>query len=112
MKEYAMTINLKDDPEKIEQYKAYHRQVWPEVLSCLKAVGITRMNIYLLGRRMFMIMETVDTFEPERDFSRLEEMHPRYKEWQALMNTFQERVPEAGEGEHWAMMEKVFELSS
>ena len=110
MKEYALTINLKDDPEKIEQYKAYHRAIWPEVLDCLKKVGITKMDIYLLGRRMFMIMEATDEFEPERDFERLEEMHPRYKEWQELMNTFQERVPEAKAGEHWAVMEKVFEL--
>ena len=109
MQEYALTINLKDDPDKIEQYKAYHRNVWPEVLQSLKAVGITKMQIYLLGRRMFMLMEAVDTFEPARDFKRLEE-NPRYREWQELMNTFQERVPEAKPGEHWAAMEKVFEL--
>jgi L-rhamnose mutarotase len=67
------------------------------------------MEIFLLGRRMFMIMETVDTFDPLRDFKRLE-ASPRYREWQELMNTFQERVPEARPGEHWAAMEKVFEL--
>ena len=72
MKEYALTINLKDDSEKIEQYKAYHRAIWPEVLDCLKKVGITKMDIYLLGRRMFMIMEATDEFEPERDFERLD----------------------------------------
>jgi L-rhamnose mutarotase len=109
MKEYALTINLKDDPDKIEQYKAYHRAVWPEVLQSLKAIGITKMQIYLLGRRMFMLMEAADTFEPARDFKQLED-NPRYREWQELMNTFQERVPEAKAGEHWAAMEKVFEL--
>jgi L-rhamnose mutarotase len=109
MKEYALTINLQDDPAKIEAYKAYHRAVWPEVLQALKTSGITKMEIFLLGRRMFMIMESVDTFVPERDFKRLEES-PRYREWQELMNTFQERVPEAKAGEHWAAMEKVFEL--
>jgi L-rhamnose mutarotase len=109
MKEFALTINLQDDPDKIEQYKAYHRNVWPEVLQALKAVGITKMDIYLLGRRMFMLMEAVDEFDPARDFKRLEET-PRYREWQELMNTFQERVPEAKPGEHWAAMEKVFAL--
>ena len=39
MKEYALTINLKDDPDLIEQYKVYHRNVWPEVLAGLKVRG-------------------------------------------------------------------------
>ena len=109
MKEYALTINLQDDPAKIEAYKAYHRAVWPEVLQALKTSGVTKMEIFLLGRRLFMIMETVDAFDPAHDFKRLEES-PRYREWQELMNTFQERVPEAKAGEHWATMEKVFAL--
>lgn len=110
MKEYALTINLKDDPQLIEEYKEYHRNVWPEVLENLREIGITRMQIYLLGRRMFMKMEAVDSFEPVRDFKQVEEMSARYREWQTLMNNFQERVPEAQPDEHWAAMEKVFEL--
>ena len=38
MKEFALTINLKDDPQLIEQYKEYHRNVWPEVLACIKSI--------------------------------------------------------------------------
>ncbi len=60
---------------------------------------------------MFMIRQAVDEFEPERDFKRLDDMPPRYKAWQELMDTFPERVPEAKEGEHWAEMEKVFDLN-
>ena len=62
------------------------------------------MKIFLLGRRMFMVMETLDEVEPKRDL-------PRVKEWQEFMGTFQERVPEAKPGEHWAAMEKVFDLN-
>ena len=112
MKRFAMTINLVDDPAKIEQYKAYHRSVWPEVQDCLKAVGIVTMDIYLLGRRLFMVVDAVDDFDLERDFGRLPDLHPRYKEWQDLMDTFQERVPEAQAHEHWAMMEPVFHLGA
>ena len=111
MKEYALTLNLKDDPQTIAAYTEYHRNVWPEVLQCLKAIGITKMNIYLLGRRLFMVMEAPDAFDPRRDFEQLDAMHPRYREWQALMDTFQEKVPEAQAGEHWALMERVFELT-
>lgn len=105
MKEYALTINLKNDPDLIEQYKEYHRNPWPEVIEGLKARGVTKMKIYLLGRRMFMLMETLDEVEPRRDL-------PRTSEWQELMNRFQERVPEAKPGEHWAAMEKVFDFTN
>ncbi len=111
MKCFGLTLNLKDDPETIEKYKAYHREVWPEVEASLREVGITAMRIFLLGRRMFMYMEAADDFVAERDFPRYLELNPRCKEWDALMCTFQEKVPEAGEDEWWALMEQVYELS-
>lgn len=111
MQEFALTINLVDDPEKIEQYKAYHRQVWPEVIASLRSVGILDMKIFLLGRRMFMLMQADDDFQPDRDFTRLEQSNPRYNEWQRTMDQFQARVPEAQPEEHWAAMEKVFDFS-
>ena len=110
MKHFGLTLNLKNDPTIIEQYKAYHRDAWPETLAGLKAVGITKMNIYLLGRQLFMVMETVDTFDIERDCPRYLEEHPRCREWDELMRTFQEPVKEAQAGEWWAQMEPVFEL--
>jgi L-rhamnose mutarotase len=112
MKKLAMMINLVNDASKIEQYKAYHRSVWPEVEQCLKSAGIVTMDIYLLGRRLFMVVEADDAFDLARDFGRLPDLHPRYKEWQELMDTFQERVPEAKDQEHWAMMEPVYHLGS
>lgn len=110
MKQYGLTLNLKDDPSIIEKYKMYHQDAWPETLSGLKAVGITKMNIYLLGRQLFMVMETEDNFDIERDFPRYLEQDPRCKEWDELMRTFQEPVKEAKDGEWWAQMELVFEL--
>ncbi|RKU12808.1 L-rhamnose mutarotase [Candidatus Poribacteria bacterium] len=110
MKHFGLTLNLKNDPAIIEEYKAYHKDAWPETLAGLKAVGITKMNIYLLGRQLFMAMETVDTFDIKRDFPRYLEQHPKCREWDELMRTFQEPVEGAQAGEWWAQMEIVFEL--
>ena len=110
MPRFGLTLNLKDDPDVIEQYKTYHRNVWPEVLDSLREVGITQMDIYLLGNRLFMAIDTVDDFDPVHDFPRHLEIHPRCREWDVLMRNFQERVPEAKPGEWWATMEQVFEL--
>lgn len=110
MKHYGLTLNLKNDSALIEAYKEYHRNAWPEVVDGLKAVGITKMNIYLLGYRLFMAMETVDNFDIERDFPRYLQENPRCKAWDELMRTFQEPVAEARSDEWWARMEPVFEL--
>jgi L-rhamnose mutarotase len=110
MKRYARTINLKDDPEVIARYVEHHRAVWPEVESGLRDIGIERMLIWTLGRRLFMLMETVDGFDPDRDFGRYMERGGRIREWQALMDSFQEPVAEAKPGERWADMEPVYAL--
>ena len=110
MKVYGMTLNLKDDRSIIEQYKEYHRNPWPEPLQGLAGVGVVDMKIFLLGRRMFMYLATEDAFDMEADFARYVEENPKAAEWDALMRTFQEPVPEAGEGEWWAPMEQVFDL--
>lgn len=111
MKQFAMTLNLKDDAALIGKYKAHHRNVWPEVVASLKAVGILDMKIYLLGRRMFMVLNTINEFNPETDFARYLTLDPRCREWEDLMGEFQEPVPEAAPGEKWAYMEQVFDLN-
>jgi len=110
MHSYGLTLLLKDDAEVIERYKRYHREAWPEVIARLKEIGITEMKIYLIGRRLFMYMEAIDGFDPDRDFPKLNDL-PRYREWDALMSSMQERVPEARDGEWWAAMEEVFDLN-
>ena len=110
MRSFGLALNLKNDPDAVEKYKSYHQNVWPEVETALKRVGITSMKIFLIGRKLFMYVETVDAFEPERDFSKYLEDHIRCKQWDELMQTFQEKIPEAGDDEWWALMEPVYEL--
>ncbi|MDE0144115.1 MAG: L-rhamnose mutarotase [Caldilineaceae bacterium SB0670_bin_27] len=107
MKCYGLTINLKDDPEVIEQYKAYHRQVWPEVLEQARNLGICKTRIFLIGRRLFMYIETEDGFDFGRAFSAPGGGAARLREWDDLMRGFQEPAPEAQTGEWWAQMELV-----
>ena len=112
MKVYGRTVNLKDDSEVIRRYVEYHRAVWPEVERSLRAIGIERMLIFLLGRQLFMLMETADDFDVERDFARHERSHSRVTEWQDLMATFQEPVAAAKPGELWAEMDLVYRLGA
>jgi L-rhamnose mutarotase len=107
---YVLTLDLVDDPKGIEAYKAHHRAVWPEVLASLRRIGVGEMDIYLLGRRLVMVMEVVEGFDRARDFAKHVASDPRCAEWEALMKTFQQPPPGAQPGEVWALMERVFSL--
>ena len=94
MKQLALTVNLKDDPGVIAAYKRYHAEAWPEVVAALREVGVLEMKIWLQGRRLFMLAETTEAFDPDIDFPRYLTLHPRCQEWEDLMGTFQEPLPE------------------
>jgi len=110
MKNYGLTLLLQDDPEKIAEYRRQHQAVWPEVTARLRECGIQNMQIFLRGTRMFMYIVTEDSFDPERDFSRINE-DPTSARWNAVMADLQARAPEAKPDEWWAPMELVFDMS-
>jgi len=106
---YCLTLDLKDDPKLIAEYKRYHHKIWPEITRSIKDAGIEDMEIYLLGTRMFMIMEVNETFSFEAK-KKADELNPKVQEWEALMWRFQQSLPEAEPGEKWLLMERIFSL--
>jgi L-rhamnose mutarotase len=107
---WVLTVDLVDDPARIEEYRRHHRAVWPEVEKSLLAIGIRALDIYALGRRLVMILETREDFDRARDFARHAASHPRVAEWEALMRAYQVPPPGAAPGEVWALMEPVYHL--
>ena len=106
---YGLTLDLKDDPELIAEYRRHHEHVWPEVLQSIRGAGIVGLEIYLLGTRMCMVMEVNDQFSFEAK-SAADRSNPKVQEWEQLMWKFQKALPEARPGEKWLLMEKIFEL--
>lgn len=109
MKKYCLALDLKDDAELISEYEAYHRDVWPEIKKSILDSGITNMEIYRFGNRMFMIMETDDFFSFDRK-SVMDEGNPKVQEWEQLMWKFQQPLPGSKPGEKWVLMDKIFNL--
>ena len=109
---YCFSCDLKDDPDLIKKYKAWHAPggVWPEIIASIKEAGISEMEIYLTGNRMFMIMEVDEHFSAEKK-AQMDAKNPRVQEWEKLMWRFQQALPWAAEGEKWVEMERVFMLS-
>lgn len=60
VKRYCQTMDLKDNPELIAEYVKRHSEAeaWSEIRDGIREVGILEMEIYILGTRLFMIVET------------------------------------------------------
>ena len=73
MKRYCQTLDLKEDEQLIKEYCYWHspEHIWPEIPEGIRAVGILNMEIYRLGTRLFMIVETPDDFDWDAAFARL-----------------------------------------
>ena len=106
---FCLTLDLKDDPKLIAEYKRYHEKIWPEITRSIQDSGIEDMEIYLLGTRLFMIMEVNESFSFAAK-TKADQLNPRVQEWETLMGTFQKSLPEAKPGEKWVLMERVFKL--
>jgi L-rhamnose mutarotase len=106
---FCLTLDLKDDPRLIAEYKRYHEKIWPEITKSIKDAGVVDMEIYLLGTRMFMVMEVNDRFSFEAK-AKADKENPKVREWEELMWRFQKALPNAKLGEKWMMMEKIFQL--
>jgi L-rhamnose mutarotase len=109
MKRYCLTLDLKDDPELIAEYKRHHEKIWPEITKSIKDAGIEDMEIYLLGTRMFMVMEVKESFSFDAK-AKADGRNPKVREWEELMWKFQKPLPQAKLGEKWMLMERIFKL--
>ena len=107
MKRYCQYLQLVDDEEMIAQYVEAHKHVWPEIIEGQRKVGILDMQIYRRGRSLFMIMDTVDDFDFQRDMARLATL-PRQAEWESYVAQFQGCSPDARSDEKWQLMERIF----
>ena len=108
-KRYCLTLDLKDDPKLIAEYKRYHEKIWAEITKSIRDSGIEDLEIYLLGTRMFMLMEVNDKFSFDAK-SEADGANPKVQEWEHLMWQFQSPLPQAKSGEKWLLMERIFKL--
>ena len=106
---YCLALDLKDDEQLIAEYKAYHQNVRPEIIKSIKHSGITVLDIYCVGNRMFMIIEAEANFSFEKK-SAMDAGNATVQQWEELMWKFQQALPWAAPGQKWMLMEKIFQL--
>jgi L-rhamnose mutarotase len=106
---YCLALDLKDDENLIAEYEKQHQAVWPEIIDSIKNSGITSLEIYRVFNRLFMIMETDETFSFANK-NKMDSENLKVQEWEDLMWKYQKAIPNARPGEKWVLMNKIFEL--
>ena len=111
VKRYVQTMDLKDDPALIAEYRRRHsrEESWKEIRDGIREVGILEMELYILGTRLVMIVDTPLDFDWDKAMARLATL-PRQQEWEDYMAMFQQCAEGATSDEKWQMMGRMFYL--
>ncbi len=111
VKRYCQTLDLKENPELIERYKYLHSSEasWKDIRDGIRQVRILEMEIYIIGSRLFMVVETPLDFNWDESMAKLATL-PRQQEWECVVAEFQKCEPGATSSEKWRLMERMFYL--
>lgn len=106
MKRFGEMIKVK--PEKLEDYKYHHANIWPQINAMITECNITNYSIYQRGDYLFAYYEYVgDNFE--KDMAKMA-ADPETQKWWDLVKPFQNPLEDRKDGEWWAGMEEVYHL--
>lgn len=108
----CMMLDLKDDEQAIQEYERLHQQVWPEVEAQFLEFGVLSIDIYRLGTRLCMVMETDDACFNPALFQAAQESDPRVQEWEKLMWRFQSPTPWTPAGEKWVAAQSIYQFNA
>lgn len=111
VKRYCQMMEITDCPELIRKYRECHDReyAWKEIADGIRSVGILEMEMYILGNKVFMIVETPLDFEWDKAMAKLATL-PRQAEWESYVAAMQGCDPNATSGEKWKLMERMFYL--
>lgn len=109
----CFAVDLHDDLQQIARYRAWHAAgaVPAAVSAAIRGDGVTVLEIWLTGDRMFMIMEQdADAADDEAAKQARDAANPDVQAWDTLMRTFQKPLPFAPD-RTWVEMERIYALS-
>lgn len=106
LQRFASVIQLR--PEREAEYRRLQADVWPEVLTALRAAHISNYSIFLLDGLLFSYLE-YDGDDYAADTARIA-ADPATQRWWSLTDPCQQPVDSAADGQWWAPAEEVFHV--
>ncbi len=111
MQRFCFTLDLRPDLNLIAEYVELHRHGRPEIHQSIRDAGVLDMQIFLTDNRLFMIMDTNDTFTLEYKAA-MDLANPHVLEWEQLMTRFQDVDGLGDPTTRWKPLEKIFQLDN
>lgn len=110
-KRRCFAVDLHDDAAQIARYREWHRAGGPPqaVTAAIRADDVHELEIWLVGDRLFMILEQGDAYDPDAKAAR-DAGNADVQAWDALMRTFQRSLPLAPD-QTWVEMQRIYALS-
>lgn len=97
----AFVLTIK--PDRVEQYVAAHREVWPEMRAALRAAGFRNYSIHLSGRHAFGYFEADD---PDAALAAMADTDVNTRWQDRMAELLEQRVEDDGPG----LLPEIFRL--
>ena len=78
------------------------------MIESVRRIGVIELSIRQNGRRLFMVADVRDDFDFAAGLGAYLALDPKCREWEGIMNGFQEAPADAPVGEKWVPLEPLF----
>jgi L-rhamnose mutarotase len=96
------------NPDRIDEYKALHEAVWPEVLDKIRECNITNYSIFLRQPENLLFAYWEYRGEDFAADMQLMAADPNTQRWWDICMPCQKPLESRADGEWWATMQEVF----
>jgi L-rhamnose mutarotase len=112
MRRLAFALDLQDDSAKIAEYEAWHApdRIPPAILESLRNSGLTNLEIFRTGNRLFLLIDAPDEFSLGNK-AIADGKNPAVQAWERQMWSFQKALPWAALEQKWVPMQRIFCLT-
>lgn len=109
-KDIVMIVNLLNDPQKIKAYEQYHEHIWPQMEEGFRKAGFNNIRVYRFSNHLVMIITVPADADLSAMSKKAEAYDPRCREWNRLMDQYQQGVEGTLPGQKWVELKKIYEL--
>jgi L-rhamnose mutarotase len=103
---HAAVIKLR--PEREQEYRQLHAEVWPDVLAALRRAHVSNYSIFLRDEHLFSYLEYAgDNFAADMESLAND---PATQRWWRLTAPCQMQLPGGTTDEWWSPAEELFHL--
>ena len=101
-----VAFRLQVRPERLEEYRQLHREVWPELLDDMRAASIRNYSIFADGPELFGYLECDDWDAAMEALARSD----ANRRWQELMSGYLATPVDPDATEPLGLLEEVFRM--